>query len=232
MSAHASRPIRVLIVDDQALIRAGFGMILEAQEDIVVMGEAEDGDAACRMCARSAPDVVLMDVHMPKGVDGITATRRITTEHPGVRVVVISTFDLDEHVMEALYAGASGFVSKEIPPEELVRAVRIAHEGESVVAPRLLTRLIENFVRSPQPRHRPRLTGVTDREQDVLVLMARGYSNAEISAALKVTRSTVKNHVTSLFAKTGVRDRAQAVILAYEAGLVKPGDQAPRAAGS
>jgi DNA-binding NarL/FixJ family response regulator len=222
VSTRASRPIKVLIVDDLALIRAGFGAILRTQEDITVLGEAQEGEAAYEFCLRSAPDVVLMDIHMPNGVDGVTATRRITGELPGVRVVMISTFDLDEHVMEALRAGASGFVSKEVPPEELVRAVRVAHQGESVVTPRLLTRLIETFVRTPRPRRRPRLAGLTEREQDVLVLIARGYSNAEISASLQVAGSTVKNHVTSLFAKIGVRDRAQAVILAYETGLVRP----------
>ncbi|MEU0566543.1 response regulator transcription factor [Nonomuraea sp. NPDC005983] len=214
----------MLIVDDHALIRAGFSAILQAQEDITVVGEAQEGEAAYELCVRSAPDVVLMDVHMPNGVDGISATKHITGELPDVRVVVISTFDLDEHVMDALRAGASGFVSKEVPPEELVQAVRVAHEGESVVTPRLLTRLIGTFVRLPEPRRRPRLAGVTSRELDVLVLIARGYSNAEISASLQIAGSTVKNHVTSLFAKIGVRDRAQAVILAYETGLVRPGE--------
>ncbi|MEN3535212.1 response regulator transcription factor [Microbispora sp. ZYX-F-249] len=223
--------IKVLVVDDQALVRMGFRMILDAQEDITVVGEAHDGADAYRLSCESSPDVVLMDVHMPNGTDGITATKRITAELPGVRVLAISTFDLDEYVMDALRAGACGFMPKDISPEELVQGIRVAHRGDAVVAPRLLTRLIETFVRVPRVWRRPRLEGVTEREREVLTLIARGYSNAEISAALRVADSTLKNHVTSLFAKIGARDRAQAVIVAYEAGLVKPGEHAPTQSG-
>ncbi|MEW9529956.1 response regulator [Microbispora sp. NPDC049125] len=216
--------INVLIVDDHALVRAGFHMILDAQDDMSVAGEAEDGEQALRRARELRPDVVLMDLHMP-GADGITATAAITAELPGVRVLALSTFDLDEYVVDALRAGASGFLPKDISPEELVEGVRVVQRGESVVAPRLLTRLIGTFVRAPRPAPRPAaLAELTDREREVLTLIARGQSNAEIAASLQVAASTVKNHVTSLFAKIRVRDRAQAVIAAYEAGLVTPGD--------
>ncbi|WP_248963521.1 response regulator transcription factor [Sphaerisporangium perillae] len=218
--------IKILIVDDHALVRAGFRMILDAQDDMTVMGEAEDGKEALRRTRELLPDVVLMDLHMP-GADGITATSAIIAESPGVRVLALSTFDLDDHVVDALRAGASGFLPKDISPEELVEGVRVVHRGEAAVAPRLLTRLIGTFVQAARPRHTATpdaLAGLTDREQEVLTLIARGRSNAEISATLHLAASTVKNHVTSLFAKIGVRDRAQAVIAAYEAGLITPGD--------
>ncbi|GAA3793944.1 response regulator transcription factor [Sphaerisporangium flaviroseum] len=217
--------IKVLVVDDHAVVRAGFRMILEAQDDITVVGEAGGGEQALSLARELRPEVVLMDIHMPEP-NGIAATAAITAELPGVRVLALSTFDLDEYVVEALRAGASGFLPKDVSPEELVEGLRVVHRGESAVAPRLLTRLIGTFVRtarSGQVATPPDLAGLTDREREVLVLIARGLSNAEISQEMRVAPSTVKNHVTGLFAKIGARDRAQAVIVAYEAGLVLPG---------
>jgi DNA-binding NarL/FixJ family response regulator len=218
--------ITVLLVDDHALVRKGFRLMLDAQPDMRVVGEAGDGEEAVLLSMRLNPDVVLMDLHMP-GLDGVRATERITGALPGVRVLALSTFDLDENVVAALRAGAGGFLPKDVSPEELVEGVRVVHRGESAVAPRLLTRLIGTFVRASRPRKRTVATevaGLTEREREILVLIARGRSNGEISGELGVSPSTVKNHVTSLFAKVGVRDRAQAVIVAYEAGLVTPGE--------
>ncbi|WP_049559479.1 response regulator [Nonomuraea sp. SBT364] len=221
--------ISVLLVDDHALVRKGFRLMLDAQPDLTVVGEAADGDEAVDLAARLRPDVVLMDLHMP-GLDGVRATERITGRLPGVRVLALSTFDLDENVVAALRAGADGFLPKDVSPEELVEGVRVVYRGEAAVAPRLLTRLIGTYVRAPRrqrhapPLHRAGLAGLTDREREILVLIARGHSNAEIAAELGVSPSTVKNHVTSVFAKIGARDRAQAVIAAYEAGLINPGE--------
>ncbi|MFB9721368.1 response regulator [Planobispora longispora] len=217
--------IKVLLVDDHAVVRTGFRMILDAQPDMSVAGEAAEGAEAVRLSRDLRPDVVLMDVHMP-GVDGVAATQEITDALPGVRVLGLSTFDLDEYVVAMLRAGASGFLPKDISPEELVEGVRTVHRGESAVAPRLLTRLIGTFVRASRPRREPvpdELDSLTDREREVLTLIARGHSNGEIAERIDVSPSTVKNHVTNLFAKIGARDRAQAVIVAYEAGLVRPG---------
>ncbi|MEU7832696.1 MULTISPECIES: response regulator transcription factor [unclassified Nonomuraea] len=218
--------ITVLLADDHALVRKGFQLMLDAQPDMRVVGQAADGAEAVALCERLRPDVVLMDLHMP-GLDGVRATERITVESPGVRVLALSTFDLDENVVAALRAGAAGFLPKDVSPEELVEGVRVVHRGESAVAPRLLTRLIGTFVRAARPRRRAaptKLDGLTERERETLVLIARGRSNAEIAEELDVSPSTVKNHVTSLFAKIGVRDRAQAVIVAYEAALITPGE--------
>ncbi|NBE91625.1 response regulator transcription factor [Nonomuraea sp. KC401] len=224
--------IKVLLADDHELVRMGFKLMLDAQPDMGVVGEAGDGARAVDLCRRLRPDVVLMDLHMP-GLDGVGATELITAELPEVRVLALSTFDLDENVLAALRAGAGGFLPKDVSPEELIEGVRVVHRGESAVAPRLLTRLIGTFVRAadgrdadPPRRREPvqaEVAGLTEREREILVLIARGRSNAEIAAALSVSPSTVKNHVTNLFAKVGVRDRAQAVIVAYEAGLVQPG---------
>ncbi|MFC6883743.1 MULTISPECIES: response regulator transcription factor [Actinomadura] len=220
--------ISVLLVDDHALVRTGFRMIIGAQPDMDVVGEAADGAQAVERAAELCPDVVLMDIHMP-GLDGVAATERIMAARSAARVLALSTFDLDAYVLGALRAGAAGFLPKDVSPEELVEAIRVVHRGEAAVAPRLLTRLISTFVRASAPapggagRGRADLRALTDREREVLVLIARGRSNVEIAAALAITASTVKNHVTSVFAKTGVRDRAQAVIAAYEAGLVTPG---------
>ncbi|TDE40623.1 response regulator transcription factor [Nonomuraea mesophila] len=223
--------IKVLLADDHELVRMGFKLMLDAQSDMSVVGEAGDGERAVDLCRRLRPDVVLMDLHMP-GLDGVGATELITLELPEVRVLALSTFDLDENVLAALRAGAGGFLPKDVSPEELIDGVRVVHRGESAVAPRLLTRLIGTFVRAADgrdddrpPRREPaEVAGLTEREREILVLIARGRSNAEIATALSVSPSTVKNHVTNLFAKLGVRDRAQAVIVAYEAGLVHPGE--------
>ncbi len=220
----AAGPIEVLLVDDHELVRKGFRLMLDAQPDLSVVGEAGDGERAVDLSRRLRPDVVLMDLHMP-GMDGVRATELITAELPGVRVLALSTFDLDENVVAALRAGADGFLPKDVSPEELIEGVRVVHRGESAVAPRLLTRLIGTYVRTSPRRQAPAvLSGLTDREREILVLIARGRSNAEIATGLSVSPSTVKNHVTSLFAKIGVRDRAQAVIVAYEAGLIHPGE--------
>ncbi|MBT2207462.1 response regulator transcription factor [Actinomadura sp. NEAU-AAG7] len=225
--------IRVLIADDQALIRVAFRMIVGAQPDMEVAGEAADGAAAVALTRRLRPDVVLMDVRMPE-LDGIEATRRIIDALPRTRVLAVSTFDLDEHVVAALRAGASGFLPLDVSPEELTEAIRIVHRGDAAVAPRLLTYLIGTFIRTARPRPAavpPTLAGLSARELDILVLIARGSSNADIAGALSISESTVKNHVTSVFGKLRIRDRAQAVIAAYEAGLVTPGDGAKAAGG-
>ncbi len=220
--------IRVLIADDQALVRAGFRMIVDAQADMQVVGEAGDGIEAIEMTRRLLPHVVLMDIRMPN-LDGIEATRRITAlpSAPAPRVVILTTYDLDEYVFEALASGASGFLLKDVPPEDLVRGVRVAAAGEALLAPSVTRRLVEEFARRPHagPTAAGRLKVLTEREAEVLRLLARGMSNAEIAGALFVGESTVKTHVGHILEKLELRDRVQAVIVAYEAGLVRPGDR-------
>jgi DNA-binding NarL/FixJ family response regulator len=217
--------IRVLIADDQALVRDGFGMILDAQEDIEVVGEAEDGGRAVDLARELRPDVVLMDIRMP-GVDGIEATRRLVAGGDAPRVLMLTTFDGDEYVYEAMKAGASGFLLKDVRRDELVGAVRVVAAGDAMLAPALTRRLIEDFVRRPRPGAAPGgpIADLTEREREVLRLMARGLSNAEIAAELVVSEATVKTHVARILAKLGLRDRIQAVVLAYESGFVQPGE--------
>jgi DNA-binding NarL/FixJ family response regulator len=212
--------IRVVVADDQPLVRTGLRMILSAESDIDVVGEAVDGKDAISTCRELAPDVVLMDVRMPV-VDGIEATRSVTSAESPPRVLVLTTFDLDEVVYDALRAGASGFLLKDAPEERLTTAIRVVAEGGSMFAPSVTRRLIEEFAsRGPRPQHD--LEALTDREHEVLLLVARGLSNAEIAAALFVSENTVKTHVARVLTKLGVRDRVQAVVLAYESGVVRP----------
>jgi DNA-binding NarL/FixJ family response regulator len=216
--------ISVLLADDQAMVRTGFRMILESEPDIAVVGEAANGEQAADSARRLAPDVVLMDIQMP-GADGIEATRRITAD-PELhsRVVIVTTFERDEYVFEALQAGASGFLLKNAPPEDLLHAVRVVADGEALLSPSVTRRIIEQFA---HPRSNPelgaRLESLTHRELEVLQLLAGGKSNAELAAELFVSEGTVKTHVSSLLSKLGLRDRVQAVVLAYESGLVTPG---------
>jgi DNA-binding NarL/FixJ family response regulator len=216
--------IRVLIADDQALVRGGFRSILEGQEDLEVVGEAADGAQAVEEAVRLTPDVVLMDIRMP-GVDGIEATRRIFSLGVATRVLVLTTFDIDEYVYEAMKAGASGFLLKTAPPRQLADAVRTIARGEALLAPSVTQRLVEQFVRRPPPgaATAPGLEELTERERDVLALLARARSNAEIAAELFVSEATVKSHVNRILRKLDLRDRAQAIVLAYETGLVEPG---------
>lgn len=219
------RPLRLLVVDDQHLVRAGFRMILDAEPGFVVVGEAADGDAAVAAVVEHDPDVVLMDVRMP-GTDGIAATARITAAGHRARVLMLTTFDADEHVHAALRAGASGFLLKDTPPEDLVRAVRVVAAGEALLAPTVTRRLVEHLVGADGPvpfEPPPGFDGLTDREVEVLRLLARGLSNAEIADTLVVGEATVKTHVGRVLMKLGLRDRVQAVVLAYECGLVRPG---------
>jgi len=215
--------IRIALADDQALVRAGFRMILEAEPDMEVVGEAEDGAGAIALVTAAKPDVVLMDVRMPE-LDGIAATRRLVAAGAAAHVLVLTTFDRDEYVYEALAAGASGFLLKTAPPERLVEAVRVVAAGEALLAPAITRRLIEEFLQRPRPRDDPRLGELTTRELEVLRLLAEGLSNAEIAQRLVVTDATVKTHVNRVLAKLSVRDRVQAVIFAYESGLVRPGE--------
>jgi DNA-binding NarL/FixJ family response regulator/class 3 adenylate cyclase len=221
----AKGTVRVLIADDQALVRAGFRMILEAEQDIEVVGEAVDGGQALEEVRRLAPDVVLMDVRMPD-LDGIEATRRLMSD-PAVsaKVVMLTTFDMDEYVYEALQAGASGFLLKDVPPEQLVDGIRAVASGDALLAPSITKRVIEEFVRRPPEAARtppPEVGELTDRELEVLKQVARGLSNAEIAQELFVSEATVKTHVAHVFRKLGLRDRVQAVVFAYESGLVQP----------
>lgn len=215
--------IRVLIVDDQALMRGGFRMILDAQDDIEVIGEAVDGRDAIEQSHQLHPDVVVMDVRMP-AMDGIEATRQLTESDSPARVLILTTFDLDEYVYGALKAGASGFLLKDRPPEELVAAVRVVASGEALLAPSVTRRLIEEFAKRPKEPTPPEvLDDLTHREREVMALMAQGLSNTEIAARLFVAETTVKTHVGRILQKLQLRDRAQAVVLAYESGLVQRG---------
>ena len=213
---------RVVIVDDQEMVRTGLGMVLEAEADLDVVGEAGDGDQAVRVVIRERPDVVLMDVRMP-GTDGIEATRRITEAHPEVAVIMLTTFDLDEYVYGALRAGASGFLLKDAPADDLVEAIRVVVNGEALLAPSITKRLIAEFASRREPTAPQGLDSLTDREVEVLRLVARGMTNAEIAAELFLGETTVKTHVSRLLTKLGLRDRVQLVVAAYESGLIQPG---------
>jgi DNA-binding NarL/FixJ family response regulator len=216
----------VLIVDDQALVRAGFRMILEAEEDMEVVGEAADGREAVAEAQRLRPDVVLMDVRMPD-IDGIEATRRLLRDGADAKVVMLTTFDMDEYVYDALRAGASGFLLKDVPPEQLVAGIRAVASGDALLAPSVTRRVIEEFVRRPPASVRtlpPKLGELTARELEVLKLIARGRSNAEIATELFVSETTVKTHVAHVLMKLDLRDRVQGVVLAYESGLIQPGE--------
>ncbi|MDF5751611.1 response regulator transcription factor [Spongiactinospora sp. TRM90649] len=218
--------VRIVVVDDHELVRAGFHMILDAQPDMEVVAEASDGAQAVEMATRLRPDVVLMDIRMPR-MDGLEATRRLAGPdvRDPVKVLVLTTFDLDDHVYEALRAGASGFLLKDLRRDDLVNAVRVVAAGDALLAPSITRRLIGEFARPPRPEERPtpELGGLTAREREVLSLMARGRSNAEIAAGLVIGEETVKTHVSNVLAKLHLRDRVHAVILAYEIGLVRPG---------
>lgn len=217
--------VRVLLVDDQALVRAGFRMILGAEDDLLVVGEADDGDTAVRLTRSLRPDVVLMDIQMPR-LDGVEATRQIVAEpDTHTRVVILTTFERDDYVFEALRVGASGFVLKNAPPEELVHAVRVVAEGNALLSPSVTRRVIERYaVNAPvskQAEHE--LASLTDREREVLCSLASGKSNAEVATSLFVGEGTVKTHVSHILTKLSLRDRLQAVVFAYESGLITPG---------
>ena len=219
--------VRVLLADDQALVRTGFRMILDAEEDIEVVGEAEDGAEAVRAARELRPDVVLMDIRMPN-LDGLEATRQVMAERAGdVRVLILTTFDLNEYVYEALRSGASGFLLKDAPAEQLIAGIRVVADGDALLAPSITRRLIEEFARGGGPAAPPPgQDELTPRELDVFKQVARGLSNAEIASELIVSETTVKTHVARILMKLGLRDRVQAVVLAYEAGIVTPGAQA------
>jgi DNA-binding NarL/FixJ family response regulator len=221
----------VLIADDQALVRVGLRKILEAEPDLGVVGEAADGEEAIGEARRLGPDVVLMDIRMPV-LDGIEATRRLVQAHPGTRVLILTTFGLDTYVYEALRAGASGFMLKDAPPEEIAAAVRIVASGEALLAPAVTRAVVEEFARRPVPKEPAALPAVlselTPREREVLDLLARGLSNPEICAQLVITEATAKTHVARILQKLGLRDRVQVVIYAYETGLIAPGTSIPR----
>lgn len=213
--------IRIVVVDDQALVRRGFAIILEQEEDVEVVAEAGDGAEAVACCRALEPDVVLMDVRMP-GMNGVEATAAITAATAS-RVLMLTTFDRDQYVYDAIRAGASGFMLKDVRPDDLVHAVRTVAAGDTMLAPAITRRLVEEFCARPAPGREPAaVAALSEREREVLVLMARGMSNAEIAAELFVSPATVKTHVTRVLTKTGSRDRVQAVIAAYECGLVRP----------
>jgi DNA-binding NarL/FixJ family response regulator len=220
-----STMIRVVVADDQALVRAGFVSLLDAQEDIEVVGQADDGEDAIRLAAELSPDVVLMDIRMP-GVDGLSATRRIVADErlADARVVILTTFGLDEYVFDAIRSGASGFLVKDTEPEELVQAVRVVAGGEALLSPSVTKQLIAEFAtRAKEPVDAAGIEELTDREREVLALVAEGLSNDEIAGRLFVSPATAKTHVSRAMGKLGARDRAQLVVIAYESGLVRPG---------
>jgi DNA-binding NarL/FixJ family response regulator len=217
--------ITVLLADDQALVRAGFRALLDGQPDIDVVGEAADGDEALRLTSQHLPDVVLMDIRMP-GVDGLSATRTIAGDErlAGTKVVILTTFGLDEYVFEAIRAGATGFLLKDTEPSELIHAVRVAADGDALLSPAITKRLIEEFAaRAAEPPSAAHLERLTEREREVMALAAEGLSNQEIAERLFVSPATAKTHVSRAMIKLGARDRAQLVVLAYESGLIRPG---------
>jgi DNA-binding NarL/FixJ family response regulator len=225
MSPISGRPVRVLLADDQPLLRTGFRMVLGAEDGLDIVGEAGDGVEAVDLARRLQPDVVLMDIRMPR-MDGVAATKAIVGARLPVRVLILTTFDLDEYVVGALRAGASGFLAKDVPAEDLLTAIRTVAAGEAVVAPRILKRLLDRFADTlPDPHAQPprTLDALTEREREVLVQVARGLSNAEIAKALSVSETTIKTHVGHVLTKLGLRDRVQVVVLAYETGVVRPG---------
>jgi len=218
--------IRVAVADDQALVRSGFAVLLRSAADLEVVGEAGNGQEAVDLVAASRPDIVLMDIRMPE-MDGIEATRLIAASGVDTRILILTTFDLDEYVFGALRAGASGFLLKDTPPEQLVAAIHVIADGEALLSPSITRRVISEFVKGtgPQPQAQfPRLADLTARELEVMKAIARGLSNAEIAKELFVSETTVKTHVARILMKLGLRDRVQAVVLAYEAGVVQPGD--------
>lgn len=223
------RPLRIALIDDQPLVRAGFTMVIDSQDDMEVVAQASDGVEAVEVLRGRTVDVVLMDVRMPR-MDGIEATAQILEQAPADRspkVIVLTTFDLDEYVVSAIRAGASGFLLKDAQPEDLLGAIRTVHRGDAVIAPSATRRLLERVVRAPEPEEKDTsvLDPLTEREREVLTLMGRGFSNREIGAELFVAEATVKTHVGRVLAKLGARDRVQAVIIAFETGLVTPGEQ-------
>jgi DNA-binding NarL/FixJ family response regulator len=223
--------ISVVVADDQALVRGGFQLILDGQDDIEVVGQAENGREAVALVRQLRPEVVLMDVRMPV-LDGIAATRHIVAEELPTKVLVLTTFDNDEVVYDAMRAGASGFLLKSAPPGRLVEGVRVVADGDALLAPTITRRLVEEFVRRPRPgSDTPRLADLTDREREVLVDIAHGLSNGEIAAHFVVSEATVKTHVNRIFQKLSVRDRVHAVVFAYETGLVQPGEASAQVSG-
>ena len=222
----AAPPVRLVIADDHHLVRSGLRGMLDVHDDLEVVGEAADGAAVLNVAAELRPDVVVMDIRMPR-LDGIEATRRLRQREGSPHVLVLTTFDLDEYVYEALRAGAGGFMLKDAPPSQLAEAVRTVAAGESLLAPAVTRRLVERYVQRPTPSadQRTRLERLTDREREVLLLVAKGHSNAEVAGILYLSEATVKTHVTRMLTKLGLRDRVQAVVLAYETGLVEPGGE-------
>ena len=218
--------IRVLVVDDQSMVRAGFRMLLAGEEDIEVVAEASNGLEAVDKAARFDPGVVLMDIRMPE-LDGLQATRRILANQSDVRILILTTFDLDEYVYEALRAGASGFVLKDDSPEQLIAAIRTVAAGDALLSPTITRRVIQRFARMPRPAPPKELDELSDRERDVFRSMARGLSNAEIGQELYISETTVKTHITHILQKLGLRDRVQAVVLAYQTGVFEAESQQP-----